>query len=100
MKRNVTLHHLRMKYDKSVQEVKKKKNINSLHSYFSKGDKGKKWRTVSSPDNHYESHWFAFKHLMFILDFAFKMIFDVHFKKAALCILCTSNYLLLNFLKN
>jgi hypothetical protein len=68
IKRNDALIALATNYERSIEEVKNK--IKSLRLYFAKElQKVKeKKKSGASVDNVYDSPWFAYKSLMFILD--------------------------------
>jgi len=67
MKRNDALNALATNYKMSVKEVKNK--IKSLRSYFAKEhQKVTEKKSGAGVDDVYDSPWFAYKSLMFILD--------------------------------
>ena len=67
MKRNDGLNALATNYKMSVKEVKNK--IKSLRSYFAKEhQKVTEKKSGAGVDDVYDSPWFAYKSLMFILD--------------------------------
>jgi hypothetical protein len=66
IKRNYALSALAKNYEMSIKEVKNK--IKSLRSYFAKEHQKVTKKSGAGVDDVYDSPWFAYKPLMFILD--------------------------------